>query len=114
MKKILSLLLVVFMLLPMFAILPVSAADAAAAADEVTHAALDDIANGKTAYIEVEATINQWYATNTFAGSVITSNVDREYQAVGFINVELANGANLVVYSAVTASDLATLTPEEA
>lgn len=86
----------------------------AEAAGEVTHAALDDIANGKTAYIEVEATINQWYATNTFAGSVITSNVDREYQAVGFINVELANGANLVVYSAVTASDLATLTPEEA
>lgn len=79
----------------------------AEAAGGVTHAKLDAVAGESIAYIEVEATLGEWYAENTFAGTVITENTTREYQAVGFAKITLATGKVVVVYSDATTATLA-------
>ena len=88
--------------------------DWAEAAGAVTHAALDAKAGDKTAYVEVMATVGDWYADNTFAGTISNVSAEREYQAAGFIRITLANDEVVFVYSAVTAATLASVTPVEA
>ena len=83
----------------------------ATAAGAVTHEALDAVAGDKTAYIEVMATVGEWYAENTFAGTVSTTNTEREYQAVGFAKITLADNSVVTVYSAANTATIASVTP---
>ena len=92
----------------------VTTKDWAEAAGAVTHAALDAKAGDKTAYVEVMATVGDWYADNTFAGTISNVSAEREYQAAGFIRMTLANDEVVFVYSAVNAATLASVTPVEA
>ena len=79
----------------------------ATAAGAVTHEALDAIAGDKTAYVEVMATLYDWYAENTFAGTISALKDGREYQAVGFIRITDSMGHVIYIYSDATTATLA-------
>lgn len=79
----------------------------ATAAGAVTHEALDAIAGDKTAYVEVMATLYDWYAENTFAGTISALKDGREYQAVGFIRITDSMGHVIYIYSDANTATLA-------
>lgn len=81
------------------------------AAGAVTFEALDAIKGDKNAYVEVMATIGDFYDVDTFAGTITEVNAEREYCAVGFARVTLANGKVVVVYSGVNTATLADVKP---
>ena len=81
----------------------------AEAAGKVSFEALDAIKGDKTAYVAVMATIGDFYAENTFAGTICTTNTEREYVAVGFVKVTLADGSVVYSYSAATNATLASV-----
>lgn len=82
--------------------------DWAEAAGGVTFEALDNIRGDRVAYINVQATLKDWYTTDTFAGTVVTSNEAREYWAAGYVKITYANGDVLISYSNSQAATLAT------
>ena len=79
------------------------------AAGKVSFEALDAIKGDKTAYVAVMATIGDFYAENTYAGTIGNAKADREYVAVGFVKVTLADGSVAYSYSAATTATLASV-----
>ena len=79
------------------------------AAEEVSFEALDAIKGEKTAYVAVMATVGDFYAVNTYAGTIGNAKADREYVAVGFVKVTLADGSAIYSYSAATTATLASV-----
>ena len=79
------------------------------AAGKVSFEALDAIKGDKTAYVAVMATIGDFYAENTFAGTIGNAKAEREYVAVGFVKVTLTNGSVVYSYSAATNATLASV-----
>ena len=75
-------------------------------AGAVTHAALDAKAGDKTAYVEVMATVGDWYAENTFAGTIAEAIETRDYCAVGFVNITLCDGTVVTVYSSANVANV--------
>ena len=79
----------------------------ATAAGAVTFEALDAVKGEKTAYVEVMATVGDWYAENTFAGTISSAKAEREYHVVGFVKVTLADDTVVTVYSEANTATLA-------